>query len=66
MCNNRSGATINMNISIKGDFTDILYTAFINRNGQLRYTHIDQNLQLHVTNTFQFTNSSRTTKRHQL
>jgi len=34
--------------------------------GQLRYTYIDQNLQLHVINTFQFTNSSRTTKQRQL
>ena len=30
----------------------------------LRYTYIDQNLQLHVINTFQFTNNSRTTKLH--
>jgi len=32
--------------------------------GQLRYMYIDQNLQLHAINTFQFTNSSRTTKHH--
>jgi len=30
--------------------------------GQLRYTYIDQNLQLHVICTIQFANSSRTTK----
>jgi len=34
--------------------------------GQLRYTYIDQNLQLHITNTFQFTNSSHTIKQHRL
>jgi len=32
--------------------------------GQLRYTYIDQNLQLHVINNFQFTNISCTTKQH--
>jgi len=31
---------------------------------ELRYTFIDQNLQLHVINTSQFTNSYRTTKHH--